>query len=318
MINNYQKEKEDRYTSTGGKLLHHPDALKWLKSKIGRPISLQISPTSKCNLNCVFCSNVNRSKDEALEVHTIYNLLEDMRNLGAKTVEWTGGGDPTLYSEINKVIRYAHTIGYLQGFITNGILLAEKVGQKNLDFLHWVRISMNCLDYIKEIKMPNYGGTLGFSYVMNAETTPIVLENLNRYVRQYSPAYVRIVPNCQTTQEEQESSNRILSEIVADWGHPYFYQAKKFARPKNCWWCYIKPFINHDGYVYPCSSIVLNLDADKQFHEKYRWCKIEELKAKYSSSMVPFDPKDCSHCVFKSQNDLIESIINPSGMEDFV
>ena len=53
------------FTSTGTKLIHHPDVVKKLQvDRIASPISLQVAPTSRCNLKCVFCSNANRSKHE--------------------------------------------------------------------------------------------------------------------------------------------------------------------------------------------------------------------------------------------------------------
>jgi len=310
--------KENQFTSTGIKLLHHPFALAQAKAGLAIPISLQISPTSKCNLNCVFCSNSNRTKEEQLHFSEIQTLLTAMKSRHLKTVEWTGGGDPTLYPEIEECISYANNIGLKQGFITNGIKFAENISQEHRNILHWVRISMNCLDYIDDIEIPTIEGTLGFSYVMNTETSKRSLDTLKLYVDKYKPAYVRIVPNCIATDEEQERNNKVLSSIVKSWGEPFFYQEKIFKRPTQCWWGYYKPYVGQDGFVYRCNSVVLNHDADRQFQDKYRWCRIADLPYLYDWHMIPFDTKDCNHCVFTTQNNLIDSIVNPNGQEDFV
>ena len=309
---------EDKFTSTGIKILHHPNVVEFIQRKLAMPISLQVSPTSRCNLNCSFCSNVNRDKDEELPFEVIGVLLTKLRLLGLRTVEWTGGGDPTLYSQINKIIYFAHITGLKQGFITNGIKIVDNLSSKSLDALHWLRISLNSLDYVKRIEVPNINGTLGFSYVMNDNTTPETIAKLITYAKMYNPTYVRVVPNCLATDKEQENNNDVFSKMIDDWGHPFFYQAKRFEKPKRCWWGYFKPFALHDGWVYRCSSVVLNYDADRKFSDQYRWCRIEELPDVYKKEMIPFDPVNCNHCVFKSQNDLIDSIINPDGMEDFV
>lgn len=312
-------DKENQFTSTGIKLLHHPVVIERLKAyRKGSPISLQLAPTSRCNLNCVFCSNVHREKHEDLPYHAVQRLLETMMRIGAKTVEWTGGGDPTQWQHIKDAILFASSLAYRQGFITNGVDLKKKVSQQALDKLTWVRISMNCLDYVDGIDIPDIKGTLGFSYVMNDKTTDEVFFRINKYVQKFKPSYVRIVPNCQVSEEEQIENNKKYSKMVSLWGDPYFYQEKVFAKPKECYWGYFKPFILHDGYVYACSSVVLNDDAGRKFHEKYRLCKMEDLYDKYVNEIEPVSSESCEHCVFCRQNDMIRYILNPDGMEAFV
>jgi len=240
-----------------------------------------------------------------------------MRNRGAKTVEWTGGGDPTQYEYIRNAIAFAHNLEFQQGFITNGIDLVKNVGI-HIQYLDWVRISLNSLDYIGNIDIPiDYKGTLGFSYVMNEKTNSTILARVQEFVRKHKPKYVRIVPNCQISSEELRYTNVRLSRAVANWGPPYFYQAKSFSQPERCWWGYFKPFLLHDGFVYPCSSVVLNDTAEKSFHTKYRWMSAEEYTRASELEAIPFDCKDCTNCVFGEQNSLVESLMNPE-MERFV
>ena len=317
-------DKINTFTSTGIKIIHHPEVIEKLQSLQATPVTLQIAPTSRCNLNCVFCSNVNRGTGEDLDVSAVQDLILNIYNYGLKSVEWTGGGDPTMWHSINEMIEWLNNWSHLsyleikQGMITNGVAVTEKISQKNLDMLTWLRISMNCLDYVPTINIPEIKGTLGFSYVVNDKTTEDVWERLDKYVCLYRPSYVRIVPNCQATDEQQVENNRMLGEMVEKKGKPYFYQAKVFQKPDECYWCYLKPFLLHDGWVYPCSSVVLNYDAERKFHEKYRWEKMEDLPLIYAKKVRPFPTEHCNHCVFFNQNELIRSIIHPSGMEDFI
>jgi len=305
------------YTSTGMKLIHHPEVVNKIKEGFGVPISLQVGPTSRCNLNCSFCSNSKRKTHEDLDEELLACTVKELRYLGLKTVEWTGGGDPTMYAYINFIISYCHKLGLEQGMITNGILLRQKVAQENLDRLSWLRVSMNCLDYFSHVDIPPIKGTLGFSYVMNEKTDDFVLDRLQNMIDKYNPKYVRIVPNCLATKEVQEKNNELWGKVVSEWGKPYFFQEKVFDTPKECYWCYFKPFILHDGYVYPCSSVVLNSGSEGKFHEKYRFSTVKDLKALYRNTMEPYPTKNCDHCVFKEQNDLVYSILNPE-MENFV
>lgn len=308
---------EPIFTSTGCKLLHHPRAIASAQKRVATPISLQIAPTSKCNLNCSFCSNVNREDHEYLESVRVIDVIRYLRSIGLQAVEWTGGGDPTMWKPIEAVLRVLGKTNISQGMITNGIKLKE-MDIDALNSLSWIRISMNCLDHVSQIDIPDFKGTLGFSYVMNDKTDSDTFIRINEYIDKYDPAYVRIVPNCQATNEEHERDNANLKEMVKDLDRPqYFFQEKRFEKSPNCWWGYFKPFLHHDGYIYPCSSVVLNSDSDRQFHSKYRWVDIDHIKELYDNKMTPFDAS-CDHCVFAEQNRLVDSIINKTGMETFI
>ena len=309
---------ESTFTSTGFKLMRHPGVIKnIMENGKATPVSLQVSPTSRCNLKCSFCSNANREKHEDLDSIKLIQFIRKMTLKGLKTVEYTGGGDPTCYGPINEVIKVSRDLGLEQGFITNGVELS-KLTEVSINSLSWLRISMNCLDYIDSIEIPDIKGVLGFSYVMNEKTDHRVLDRLKRYTKVHEPAYVRIVPDCQTTLEEQEENNRRYSSSVGEWGHPFFYQVKNFSRPERCWWGYIKPFLYNNSYIYPCSSVVLNDDSEGQFHEKYKWSHMDDFIDCYRKKMVPFDTNHCNHCVFAGQNEIIDSLLCPSGMSNFI
>ena len=311
--------KESVFTSTGSKIMHHPELVSRLQQKKAIPISIQIAPTSRCQLNCIFCSNTNRKEQQDLDFKDLSLFLYSMSHERAKTVEWTGGGDPLMYHSINESIQAAHDLGFEQGFITNGLGF-KNLTEQSLSLLAWVRVSMNCLDYVPKVEIPELQKetVLGFSYVMNDNTSNEILARVKCHVLKYKPEYVRIVPNCQATDEEQEENNEYFSKLISSWGDPYFYQRKVFRRPEKCYWGYIKPFLLHDGFVYRCSSVVLNSDAGRSFHENFRWCHMKEFPLKYSEEILPYIPGHCDKCVFAIQNDLVDEIITPSKMSNFL
>jgi hypothetical protein len=257
---------------------------------------------------------VNRNKHENLDRYDIFKIIDHLPSL--RTVEWTGGGDPTQYDYIREVIAYAHMKGLRQGFITNGIDLVESLSY-DVHLLDWVRVSLNSLDYVDDIRLPAFNkGILGFSYVMN-DLTHLHLDKIKEFVKKHNPKYVRIVPNCQTSYAELKGRNDYFSELVGNWGSPYFYQAKSFSKPSRCWWGHFKPFLLHDGFIYPCSSVVLNDTAERSFHSKFRWKTISEFIESSNNVAVPYDCKNCTHCVFGEQNNLVEALIDDE-MEDFI
>lgn len=230
----------------------------------------------------------------------------------------TGGGDPTMYAKINELILACVGMGLKVGFITNGILLKKNLLDTSLDMLHWVRVSMNCLDYVESVDLPELKGTLGFSYVMNDKTDGDVLRRLDEHVKKFNPKYVRIVPNCQVSDAVQKTNNDVYSAMVEKMGTPYFYQRKEFCKPERCWWGYFKPFLLHNGYVYPCSSVVLNDSSDRSFHTNFRWFDMEYFPEIYLKKMESFSTHMCNKCVFYKQNQMVDCLVNQDGMEDFV
>jgi MoaA/NifB/PqqE/SkfB family radical SAM enzyme len=253
-----------------------------------------------------------------LGIEDLLRVIHRLKIYGLKTIEITGGGDPTLYQYINELIEECYRAMLKIGFITNGVALLDNVLESSLRMLSWLRVSMNCLDYVPSVDLPKIEGTLGFSYVVNDRTKMDTLLKVKQYAEKHKAKYVRIVPNCQTSFEEQDKNNRELPQLAKNMGEPFFYQAKEFKRPRECWWGYFKPFILHDSYVYPCSSVVLNDNADRRFHDRYRWCKMEDLPSLYSQSIKPLSSENCEHCVFFTQNELLTDLNSPNNHKDFI
>ena len=310
--------KEQLYTSTQNKLLHNLDRLKEMQKGYFRPISIQLAPTNKCNLNCVMCSVADRNKSEELSLEQSVQVLSDFKTLGAKTVELTGGGDPTMYKHINEVIEYASYNYDGIGLITNGIKLGN-ISYDNLGKLTWLRISLNSLDYIDdfELNVPS-NITLGFSYVITGLSSEAQLERVADYADKYNAAYVRIVPNCLSIEDISKSTELVLPYLEK---YPkFFFQKKKYNVPKQCWMGYIKPFVNPDGYVYHCSATPL---IDRKFTDKFRVCHIDDITTTWENAYgnaKAFNTCNCQEgkCFFAEHNDLIEQVISPCSHKDFV
>lgn len=312
---------ENIFTSTGIKLLHHPEVITRMKMGLMTPISLQMAPTSECNLKCAFCSNSKRNKHESLKETDVLIGLSVMRTLGLKTVEWTGGGDPTMWEPLSRSIRFSSMLGLQQGLITNGVRLKDTLSYSELALLTWIRVSLNCINYVSDLQLPEIPGnvTVGFSYCIEEDDILDELKDkLMPYVEKYNPRYVRLVPNCLVSLTDQIYHNQFYSEHIDDWGKPFFYQKKVFNQTERCWWCYIKPFVLHDGWVYPCSSVVLNSGAEGRFHDRYRWCEFSHLPERYTNIAFAYNGNGCDHCVFSGNNELVDYVVNYKGMENFV
>lgn len=322
--NTFEEDKKDNklqiYTSTGRKLLRHGDLLNLWNQGNPMPQSLQVALTEKCNLSCKFCSVANREKKYEFDYDNLIEATKQFISLGINTVEITGGGDPLLYPRLNDYICFLIKNSLKIGLITNGIKINEIIDKELINRFAWIRISANVYDYKNKIDIPeNYTGTLGFSYCWTDGISTIdMLKKIRDIALENKVKYIRLVPNCLGNKKEQEEKNRFLPQIAAQVGEPVFYQPKIFDTPTNCYWGYIKPFLYCDEYIYPCSSTVLNTDADKQFNTNYRWCHWKDVEEIWESIKSIIDTSKCDHCVFTEQNNDLDYALHEQEHEDFV
>ena len=326
MTSRFDKEntkKEQSFTSTGEKLLHHKSALCDLRAAKNHPIVLHIMPTEVCNLRCVFCSVAQRGKEDKLfqdlTMEQIRFVISKLQPMGLKAVILSGGGEPTLYKPINELIAHLHAVGMEIGLITNGIPLAKKVSPENLARLSWVRISANAFDYVADIQIPRLGSDtiLGFSYIWNARTSDRILAKIVGKIneqRSTNPVtYVRMLPDCNLETAELETMHAKLRKVTQQLGDPFFHQYKTHKTPAECHLGRVHPVLYTDGNIYPCDSLVLNSPPDdKKFHKQFALCRWDEVVRFYSQPIHGslIDTRQCPHCVFCRQNELLAVIIN--------
>ena len=324
------------FTSTGIKYLRQPDMVKGIRSGVPRPVSLQVSPTNQCQLRCVFCSVDERDLSLEWELEDLKKLVRKFYDLGIKTVEFSGGGDPTAYKSLPQIVEFCKSLGLKIGMITNGVAL-DRLPRETLESFAWIRISMVTLDYHETIKIPQpwpENTVLGMSYVVGqidytgtprkfTKSDDQGLRKVADYARRYNAAYVRVVPECLTGSEMKMAEiHKSWIPVVEEIGPPLFFQSHKWQKQaKQCWMDMIKPWAHSDGYIYPCNSVSLNTEARRDFDPKWRLCHWTEVEKYYEdrgSESLPFVKELCDQCSFTQNNQMIADLIEPMQHEDFV
>ena len=313
------KESLTNFTSTGEKLLCWLDTLSIMqKTHLPTPINLQISPTNKCNLNCSFCSVANRDKKLEIPFHHLLAFVQNMCTMNTlKAVEITGGGEPTLYPQIEQLIQWLDSQGFSIGLITNGLELTDNIERKYLDLLSWIRISTNTLQDRGRIQIPRFkkgkGPLLGFSYVYSeiTEDTYKFFAELEYLAKKNKASYIRIVPNCLMDINNLEEKIKPLKAIYQE---SFLFQDKRPRRPNYCYLAYVKPYLYTDGWVYPCNSVSLFQGSNREFPEDTRIFHMSQA-AEWTETpfktvcLMPSEHLACQQCRFARQNELLYNIL---------
>lgn len=289
-------DKTQKYSSWGDKLLQHTDVLYDLQvnSRI-KPITIQLAPCEICDSDCPFCSVAARPLKSYMPFDQIVRMLTQFRQLGAKSVEITGGGNPLLYrdrnekKDINDIIKAAYDLGFKVGIITNSENLGRHIKAEVHDMIDWIRISLIKLDEGKTPEDYDFGGfpedKLGFSYIIYdgtggvpdelsrtnkpyAGTTAESIEKIVKLVKLHDGIkFVRIAGNCLIKGNNAAIREQYTDVLDALDEHDKFF-IKDIGEDdgpfdEGCYIGGIRPYIaphpdGGDYQIYICTSHVLN------------------------------------------------------------
>ncbi len=327
---------ENLYTSTGDKFKYHQNSIKSYKQGNGKTIiSTHISPEGRCNLKCPYCSVAYRTTFDRIEFDTIKKYIGILKERGLQAVILTGGGEPTLYPQINELIEMIHgDYGLDLAMITNGTTL-DRIHPSNRNKFQWLRVSVNIFKgWEEKLKIPAEfiasDTVIGFSYIMTCEhdftedaiTQKEIISKIIKLMDRSSARYLRLLPNCLVKGKKFNYQHKAIDNILSFFRDKrIFHQLKTHEIPgfEICYQSYFRPYLSEErnpwngeaGCVFPCDSVVLN-DSIKRFDKKFALCEPdrigEYLDHKIKPNFTP--PIDCHGCVFVNNNKLIKKHIS--------
>jgi radical SAM protein with 4Fe4S-binding SPASM domain len=132
------------------KILKHKDILDDKRALI----NVEIELSKVCNHRCVFChphgeklkniyTNQDTEGNKFFPSKRLFSLIDELREVGAKSVSLPGYGEPLLHTDIFDVIEKLHGYGIDIGLTTN---LSKELTDdeiKSLKLLSWIRCSIN-------------------------------------------------------------------------------------------------------------------------------------------------------------------------------
>ncbi len=286
------------------KLLSHADKIgsfvfdEWKAA----PVGVEISPTNHCNARCPWCFYVSgdykqrHSKDE-LPFDILETLIVDLQYMDVKSLTWTGGGDPSVYSRINDAIDLANEREIRQGMFTNGYKPI-----KHPEKLDWIRITVtekyvitkHVEEYAKKTKV-------GINFNLCRENAN-ELEAMVKSACDAGVSYFQVRPALADRADLQEPIE--LPEYLRSYETDTFrvvltpYKWEDYTQPHGYPICHghrIVPFIWHNGDVSTCAyhfgkePFVFGNLLENRFADIWR---SERRRSMLNIPVV----HDCQHC----------------------
>ncbi len=127
------------------KLNYHPKRVsKWLSKKDCYPLYVEIGLTNACNHKCIFCAlNFMKHKFDFIDKDIMLNALSSMSKNGVKSIMFAGEGEPLLHKDIEIFCKKAYEQNINASITTNGIFFNNAKINECLEYLTWIRFSVN-------------------------------------------------------------------------------------------------------------------------------------------------------------------------------
>lgn len=106
---------------------------KWASGERAPPVTIELVPTDRCNLNCLSCWRRSWSKEELLKRYSqeisdgrLLMLVDEAAEMGVKEIVFVGGGEPLIRPVILKLMKKIKAYGMEGDLVTNGTLFTPK------------------------------------------------------------------------------------------------------------------------------------------------------------------------------------------------
>lgn len=311
-------------------MLKHLDSLRTIQRGHGTAVMLHIAPTNVCNQHCVHCCFSKRDRSLSLTYEQVVEGIRDFFALGARAVEYTGGGEPTMWPHLESTINFCTDFGIAQGMNTNALQLLNSKVYTQLD---WCRVALNVFDsdsrsiktFSQHVELLRDFTDVTACYIVPQQIgTKNLLSVVSYAVSTGLPT--RIAPDCiQSLDGIKKSLEAIkravhdvtLNEIDENIFVSDFNVYTDERENDNCFMHVWKPLLYADGYVYTCPSSELAMENGRTMQEKFRVCAVEDVKATYREWDGKPKNHSCSYCKYTRQNNLLSAVTKETMHNDF-
>ena len=153
-------------------LSHYAAARSILDGHIPPPRMVSFWPTTICNYNCSFFLDKKEHKENHVVADTknTIKMIDDIASMGVKSLEFSGGGEPTMHPQFEEIAEHAYNKELKLGLFTNGTNFHYDI----LKDFRYVRIGLDAAD------SDMYCRTKG----VHPELFGVACDNVKKFVRE--------------------------------------------------------------------------------------------------------------------------------------
>lgn len=121
----------------------YSEALMLKEGKMPPPRMAIVYPTYVCNHRCWGCDYTEENKSKrSYSEQEFLSVIQQLHDIGVKSVEFCGGGEPTLNPHLTKALDLMVVLGLSFGFLTNGTNLTDELIERLVKHGSYCRISL--------------------------------------------------------------------------------------------------------------------------------------------------------------------------------
>ncbi len=326
--------------------------LSFTNNRVTAPICIRIKPTNRCCHNCFFCvynSNFsamheNTNRHDEISSSKMSEIIKDIASIGVKAVTYSGGGEPLVHPQIDKILDNTISNGLSLSMLTNG----QKITNFISDYLieaKWIRISMDyyseesfslskrgnskmykeLCNNLKNFTTKNKTCEIGINYVITKENY-LFLEDSIKLIMSLGIDNVRYAPvwTIDFKEYHRDITKPVLESLqcIRNKYSNYItiydsYNIDSIVTDRvynKCYFQQIVPVIGADLNVYNCHNKAYSKDGivgsikDKKFSELW---SLPDTKEHFNN----FNPTiHCNHqCANDKKNIFINELVNCHG-----
>jgi len=310
------------FTSNVSKLAKNLDKIIGMQQGVVSPVMVHMAPTNVCNLHCDYCCYGQRPVKGELSLDEVKSALKQFRQLGTKGLEWTGGGDPSMWKHLNAGTEYAKELGYDIGLISNAL---DWRNFNRHDLLQWMRVSFHATNVGKDIEPginrskdinPNLEISGVYIWTTGSEKT---IAEVGRLADKYKIP-TRVTPDLTLGNQSIDFMMKHVGDYVKETGSEFLFlsdfNVQTSRRNDHCYMHMVKPFVYPDKNVYVCPSAALSPENQLKVNDRFKVCTIDTILEVYSKG-VTMRNHDCSFCKYAPQNEFVDDALTPTKHPSF-
>lgn len=303
------------------------------------PVMFDIHPTLACQNKCYFCisanihiagkEHTNFSRAHMLDWNVLQRAAIDMKSMGVKSVQLTGGGEPSVYPQFGELLSILKPMKV--GLITNGIVLSQYAREVKL-FTNWVRFSLDASNrqMYRQIKGADHfdevmesitviadgkpGPRVGVAYIITPESVKgvedIILE-LKGLPIDYLQFKDVVQRGMRLTDEYHAKVDKAIAGMRREVKFPILYTKHGDGASHVSKVCSALDYVavlGADGHIYGCCHLEYMPEASYgSIYDK----SLREIWA--GKPVIDINEDNCWNCRFTQMNQVIDGL---SRIED--